>query len=386
MDDRAGPLKGADNTDLSRGSSGTLDPFLGPVELETASGTVASGRYYVAITNQGLIPSQILAVTNPANGNSLIRLQPSNSTQWIVEDRVDTKGGSTAKAPVVPDFLPTATAAVPFNFADVALYVSSDAGQATNLNIVNPMTGLSRFVGTSNQNINDIAFRFNGDLRGFNVLDGSGTGDADNLIQYFNINDATANSTSVGLLGIQTQRYDYLSPNAAQRQDLAPADVGVEFQAIAFGNLGVEVGIGVGNRTMTSPAQEGIQSGRNVADRGTNVVYRFNPNTGGAIGASTFNQVVTQGPDIILGNGTDIDELGYIDTNPTAGAAVRTVSFVNATFVDNSTVPPRTTAGMRDGDRFVMQLATGQLCNLRIRFRSRDCNQSQPTNGPIPAG
>ena len=66
VDDRAAPLKGADNSDLTRGSSGTLDPFLGTVEL-------SSGRYFLAVTSARMIPRILF--------DPLVRLQPVQSTQ-----------------------------------------------------------------------------------------------------------------------------------------------------------------------------------------------------------------------------------------------------------------------------------------------------------------
>jgi hypothetical protein len=47
LDDRAGVLRGADNTDLGRGSAGTNDPFIGSIELQ-------SGQYFLAVTSQSM--------------------------------------------------------------------------------------------------------------------------------------------------------------------------------------------------------------------------------------------------------------------------------------------------------------------------------------------
>ena len=90
-DDRSGPLAGNDLGDLSRGSVGPKDPFIGPVELP-------QGTYYAVVSSNAQVPSELL-------NNSLVRLEPVNSTRRIAEDHVESSGGSTADAPVVPRLL-----------------------------------------------------------------------------------------------------------------------------------------------------------------------------------------------------------------------------------------------------------------------------------------
>jgi len=387
LDDRAGALKGADNTDLSRGSAGMLDPFLGPIELGAVGSTVSSGRYYVAVTNQGRIPTQIAAASNPNNGNPLLRLQPANNTQWIVEDRVGSVGGSTAQPPATTNFLPAASAAVPFSLGDVALYLSTDNGiNGTNIFIANPMTGRSDFVGTNGQDVNDIAFRYNGDLRGFNRVTVSAGIDADAAVNYFHLNDATGVATSVGTLGLQTSFLD-------NEQALTAADVGFNIEAVAFGNFGFtdpafggpEVGLVVGNRPVTNPLADGVQSTRlPTTARGTNVVYRFNPNTGAVLGAGNFNGTIND-VDFILGNGTETDELGYIDTTTPSGLPSRRLTFIDATTFNSIAIPPITTLVLNDGNNFVIQLPTGQTRVFEFDSGPEFRLTLNPTNGPFLA-
>jgi hypothetical protein len=392
LDDRAGALKGADNSDLSRGSAGTLDPFLGPIELGAVGSTISSGRYFVAITNQGRIPTQIAAFNDPTNGNPLLRLQPSNNTQWIVEDRVGSVGGSTAQLPVTTNFLPAASAAVPFSLSDVALYLSTDSGvNGTNIFIANPMTGTSDFVGTNGQDVNDIAFRYNGDLRGFNrVLTVPGNVDADGEVDYQHLNDATGVATSVGGLNLQTSFLDRtVAPPA-----LAAADVGFNIEAVAFGNFGVqgggfggpETGLVVGNRPVINPLTDGVQATRlPTTARGTNVVYRFNPDTGAVIGTSNFNGTTPGGGAFILGNGTETDELGYIDTTTPSGLPSRRLTFIDATSFNSTAIPPITTNVLNDGDNFVIQLPTGQTRTFEFDSGPEFRLTLNPTNGPFLA-
>ncbi len=352
LDDRAGVLRGADNTDLGRGSSGTRDPFIGALEL-------AAGEYFLAITSQGMIPAGLAAQSSPNAGDPLLRTQPSASTRWVVEDRVDAISGTTALPPISPSFLPVGSQ-VPFTLGDVALYVSSANGGGTNINILNPRTGnLTNTVGTAATPLRDIAFRFNGDLRGFNILPGiaNANTDLDTLVDYWHVEDDTANATNIGESGIQTLRYDYLNATAANRQELTDANNGINFNAITFANLGTqqagigpEVGIAVGTRPLIDPAQEGIQTGRPLTARGTNTIYRFNPNTGEILGASTFNIANANGPDTILGNGTDVNERGYIET--TDLNATQSIIVPEATTFTPATIPPTTTSILRNGDSF----------------------------------
>lgn len=82
------PLDQSGMYDLSRGTVGEFDPFLGTVELP-------QGSYYVAVTSDRVLPAELL--NNPA-----VRLEPINSVIRIAEDRIGTYGGSTAVAPMVP--------------------------------------------------------------------------------------------------------------------------------------------------------------------------------------------------------------------------------------------------------------------------------------------
>ena len=358
LDDRAGALRGADNTDLGRGSAGTLDPFIGSTELQ-------AGRYYVAVTSQGMIPRSLLSYTNGANGNLLLRSQPSNNSQWIVEDRVEIQSGTSAVAPIVPNFVP-AGSAVPFTFGDIPLYLSRDLGASSNILIANPKTGtITNAIGGTGEDFQDIAFRYNGDLRGFNSLQSAnGGGDRDNLINYYQIDDGTAAVSQIGQSNIQTRDIDLAN---GQLED---ADVAIEFNAITFANFGAEVGIAVGNRgSNTAASLNGIHATRPAGAQGTNVIYRFDPTTGQALlGGNLFNIVTNpignvNPPDIILGNGTDIQERGYIETNPLPTALSTSLLFPEATQVTGLT----TTNLINDGDIFRIRTAA---VNATFEFNS----------------
>jgi len=90
-EDRSGPLEGSDLDDLTRGSVGPRDPFIGPVELP-------QGQYFVAVSSNGRMPTELL-------NNPLLRLEPVNSVVRIADDHIGTFGGSTAADPVNPVLL-----------------------------------------------------------------------------------------------------------------------------------------------------------------------------------------------------------------------------------------------------------------------------------------
>jgi hypothetical protein len=97
-EDRPGPLQGNDLDDLSRGSTGSKDPFIGPVEL-------IEGQYYAAMTSSALMPSVLDQFTTPFTTNPLVRLEPVNSVTRLAEDHVESSGGSTAQPPIIPQLI-----------------------------------------------------------------------------------------------------------------------------------------------------------------------------------------------------------------------------------------------------------------------------------------
>jgi len=88
-DDRPGPLDGNGLTDLSKGSVGLLDPFLGTVMLR-------EGTYFVAISSVARVP-------NTVPNDLLARREPIDSIERIAEERISFRGGSNiAQGPTAP--------------------------------------------------------------------------------------------------------------------------------------------------------------------------------------------------------------------------------------------------------------------------------------------
>ncbi|MBM4022321.1 MAG: matrixin family metalloprotease, partial [Planctomycetes bacterium] len=108
-DDQPGGGQGNDFDDVSRGTLGKLDPFIGTVQLPSANpeGTRATPAtpgtqltYYVAVMSNGQLPSQLNATFESAAGNVLVRLEPVTSIKRIVEDHIGFTGYTSEGAQV----------------------------------------------------------------------------------------------------------------------------------------------------------------------------------------------------------------------------------------------------------------------------------------------
>ena len=132
-DDQPAAQKGADTADLTRGSMGTRDAYIGPIELPP-------GEYIVAVTNKSQSHVSMRQFSDvDAGGFASVRVEPIDSVQRISEDRFDTLPAarpSTNAAPVQVAF--SASSAVPFNFSDVTLFTAT----GRNVNFNNPLTGV----------------------------------------------------------------------------------------------------------------------------------------------------------------------------------------------------------------------------------------------------
>ncbi len=140
VDDQAAGLAGAGSSDLSRGSAGSLDPYIGSVELPV-------GQYFLAVTNSDNVPRVLESYTNAtvSGATAAIRLQPTNGVQLIAEDHINSTGGSTGVVPATPVLFPTGNSNVTFNLSDVGLYVSQNVAlNGTNIYRVNPFTVVYR--------------------------------------------------------------------------------------------------------------------------------------------------------------------------------------------------------------------------------------------------
>lgn len=197
-DDQPGVGQGNDFDDLSRGSLGKLDPFIGTVQLPTDNpkGTRANPanpsaqlKYYVAVMSNGQRPSQINATFETAAGNTLVRLEPVTSIKRVIEDHIGFTGYTSHGLPVdqitldpntgaprpLIDITTTATLSThvrPFTLADVTLFVSTSNGLFT----VDAVTGQQETqlrTGIAGITIGDLDMRTDGKLYAYAGVNGS---------------------------------------------------------------------------------------------------------------------------------------------------------------------------------------------------------------------
>lgn len=159
VDDQPTPLGNQPSTDTTRGSFGALDPFLGSVQLPEGT----SKTYYVAISSNATLPLQLNGQFVNEAHNKLLRLEPVNSIQRIVEDHMGFNGYWSEGQLILPVekdgilplydaaaslvFNPTATTYADtlkvdanvqsFTLGDVTLFVLA----GTTLHTVDPVTG-----------------------------------------------------------------------------------------------------------------------------------------------------------------------------------------------------------------------------------------------------
>jgi VCBS repeat-containing protein len=181
-DDQPEVGQGADTDDLSRGSFGVLDPFIGSVQMP--AGVVPSGstaEYYVAISSNAYLPEALNATFNGGATNALVRLEPVNSVQRIAEDHIGFDGHVTGLQGYIvqPEqtlfgdigsTLELETHVTPFTLSDVVMYVT--AGDV--LYTVDGMTGVRETrignISGGNPRTEDIAMRSDGRLYGVESL------------------------------------------------------------------------------------------------------------------------------------------------------------------------------------------------------------------------
>lgn len=204
-DDQPGPGQGTDVDDLTRGTAGKLDSFIGTVQLPEGDAT----EYRVAVASNTQLPSQLNQTYQINATNSQVRLEPVNSLQRVAEDHIGFQGytsgspdfGTRRILPTTPLFDTTSALTlqshvVPFDLSDVVLFVS----QGRRLVATNAADGSWRvdvgamFPTTDPDTVEDIAFRTDGILTGYRKLTGL-LGTAGQLIR---VDASNATPTVVG--------------------------------------------------------------------------------------------------------------------------------------------------------------------------------------------
>lgn len=330
-DDQSKTLDGADIDDLSRGSVGKADPYIGPVEL-------ISGTYRLAVYSNDQIPTALNQYFSAGAGNSLVRLEPINSTTRIAEERLDppslafnpvtgqfelVEASVTSATPPVTDLFTTDFAGdidpqhvVPFNLGDVALFVTADggtkAGDRSVTFTVDPLTGVQETIlGGFNRIVGDIAMRADGQLHGLSIYNAGVTGNPNQLTDggignYIQIDTGTGAGNQIGDDGITT--------NLLNGANAAAHNVGTQFNALTYsgssnGNDLADLWA-VGSRSTLF--NKNNQAGVIAADFTENILYNLNL-ASGAVDGNGNNR--TNAGVAIGGAGTTQREHSQVDTS-----------------------------------------------------------------------
>ncbi|MEM7313906.1 MAG: hypothetical protein AAF497_12215, partial [Planctomycetota bacterium] len=319
-EDLPGPLDGTGLTDISRGSIGGLDPFIGPVVLPP-------GTYSVAVTSRANIPSVLQDTTanSPGgaalNGDPLLRREPAPIVARVTEDGT---GGSavwgTADRPpfgTPPPFLldVDGDSVVPLHLGDVPIFISSGEGPSS-LTLVDAITGEQEgTIGNGNGPVaDDIAMRWNGEIITFSsAYNGHPAADIDDEVGNYLVIDPVDGTVieNRGDDGIETWEEgvdEEGMPNGEADRSTPDNDdgVGIHFTAILVSiGEGVEKFYAIGHRPAAFNMPQSI-------DDVENILFELSPTTGAAIGD------VRPEEERIMGTGLSIVELGVLDTS-TAG-------------------------------------------------------------------
>ncbi|NNE01070.1 MAG: hypothetical protein HKN47_27455, partial [Pirellulaceae bacterium] len=155
-DDRITPIVPGQPTteeDLSRGSQGSRDPFIGPLELNPDL------NYEVIVANDSQMAADLRQFTQAGAPNKNARLEPLDSTLRIIDDRFDIAGAAIGDLTQVPralqndattvqvGFGDSARNVIGWQFGDIPLITVTRVGEGTGnsnnsqINVFNPFTG-----------------------------------------------------------------------------------------------------------------------------------------------------------------------------------------------------------------------------------------------------
>jgi hypothetical protein len=248
--DQPGAGQGSDADDLSRGSFGKLDPMIGTAQLPTGNPTGTFGgesggtatppdptrqlRYYVAVSSNEQLPSQLNATFKSAASNTLIRMEPINSVDRVVEDHIGftgyTSGTEDSPSHIAPmtagplvdiaNSLSLSTHVTPFTLSDVTLFVAT----SDSLQTVDAMRGgvettiKATYGGTTN--LSDLAMRSDGRLYSYRDLINT----ANTAGQVSLVDAGTGNLTTFGNDSIP----DAPASTSNTETNLAPQQAGLQ--------------------------------------------------------------------------------------------------------------------------------------------------------------
>ncbi|WP_417391247.1 Ig-like domain-containing protein [Gimesia sp.] len=333
-DDQPGVGQGADADDITRGSFGTQDPYIGSVHLPEA------GTYYVAVSSNTRLATALEATYNGSNSNALVRLEPINSLQRIVEDHIGSQGYSSNGVDIEPDtplFDITdggiSTHVTGFDLSDVVLFTTN----GTNLSTVDPQLGdyetdvgdISGTNSTAYTHIRDIVMRSDGRLFGIRNnqlveistagVAGSNPTTTATAVGTTNITTISGNQT---VAAAYTENLNNLRTHLNLLNDRGTGNTITSIEAMTFARTGFDTNT---NEPIYRLYYAVTETGRNNLGQEVTFqkLYEANPDTGAIIGDFEVNNNNT------IQNGFR----GYLvdDTTATTASASQSGTDTNST-------------------------------------------------------
>ena len=130
-DDQAAPLSGNNLDDLSRGSAGVKDGFIGPLAL-------SEGRYFLAVYPESVISEEQLQTLSAVVANPDARLEPLPHFDGVVDRITDPVSIGERSTGVLFD----ADSVQPLHLGDVPLFITQGWGPRANANPVRVINGI----------------------------------------------------------------------------------------------------------------------------------------------------------------------------------------------------------------------------------------------------
>ncbi|WP_404310545.1 tandem-95 repeat protein [Neorhodopirellula lusitana] len=199
-DDQGTPLQGVDLENLSAGSAGVQDAYIGPVQLP-------EGTYYVVVSSQAAVPAVLDQFFSQNATNPDVRLMPINSIRNISHDSLeefdsftDRQLDYTAERPVI-ETLFNATSPVEYTLDDIRLFVNYEGGvtggTSSTLASFNPFTGtMERLIGSFGPGSGDLAIRDDGEL--FTYSTSNNPTNSTTIGNYLNVDPADGSGGNTG--------------------------------------------------------------------------------------------------------------------------------------------------------------------------------------------
>ncbi|MGN6136727.1 MAG: hypothetical protein ACTHOU_19780, partial [Aureliella sp.] len=346
-DDRSAPTQGADLDNLSRGSFGALDSYIGTQELP-------AGDYVVAISNNSVIASQLrqFQAANPDTAQltvgSDIRLEPLDSIQRISVDRFEGANQQETKASPKQVAFSGAANNVPWTLGDVTAYVvhrNPNDSNGSRLVLADGYTGAHEGNVSTFARVADAAMSPDGRLVAYQIPTGTQTDGNSGTLLLLDSTGALGTS-SLGSSGIQTFTTETPNGNATVQQRTINGSQqgdGIQFNALSFYDANNTLQMyGVGSR---GNGVSSFQGNNNAQTLGlvpyvnynvSNIVYKLDPSTGAAINPNGVQD--RTGNARTFGNhaGTQKVEFGRFLSGTAAGNYLDGGTVTGLSYVDNT--------------------------------------------------